>query len=273
MDAFEVIVVDDGSDDRGPEIVNSFNDPRIRLTSQQNGGVSAARNRGIQESSYPIVSFLDADDLWEPEYLSEITYLMSAYPEAGVWATAWSYITQAGKTKPEFKLRDSFEGIIENYWTLLQPVHLLMSSCVTVRKSLFDKAGLFDTRIHNGEDQDMWIRLVFNSHLAYSAKKLSNYRLTAENRVSLKFHPPESSWLYYNAKYNSYRAQNVDFRRHIDLKCIRQAYPRYRKHPDEEYVSALLEHVRFDLQSARWQRIHQHPLLWGSYYRLRSYLG
>jgi len=273
MDQFELIVVDDGSEDRSREVVEAIDDPRIRLISQKNGGISAARNRGIAESSYPIVSFLDADDIWEPEYLSEITHLISSYPEAGVWATAWSYMIHGEKRIPTFNLEDGFEGIIENYWTLVQPVHLLMSSCVTVQKSLFDKAGLFDTRITTGMDQDMWVRLMLHARLAYSSKKLANYRLTAENRVSQMKHRSEGRWLYFNEKYNPYREQDFDFRKFIDLKCIRQAYPRYRKHPEDEYVSVLLEHVRFDLQSSRWQRIHRHPLLWGLYYRFRSYMS
>lgn len=270
MTQFELIVVDDGSEDDSLRIVQEFNDPRIRVYRQENAGVSAARNRGILEARHPYISFLDADDLWSPEFLSEIVRLINRYPDAGVWATAWGYINDETILSPEFNLDKDFEGFIDNYWTLLQPVHLLMSSCLTVKKSLFNTAGLFDTRIATGQDQDMWVRLMLQARLAYSNRQLAYYRVSAENRVTNRNHQKEERWLYYNEKFNEYREKNSDFRRYIDLICIRQAYRNYKRHPDAEYAEKLLEHVRFDMQRARWRRVHQSPAIWGVLYRLRE---
>src|SRR5437867_3735627 len=68
---FDVMVIDDGSTDDGPRIVEAFNDLPIRLINQKNAGPGAARNRGLELAQGELVAFLDADDEWLPNYLSE----------------------------------------------------------------------------------------------------------------------------------------------------------------------------------------------------------
>ena len=70
---FEVIIVDDGSTDNGIKIIlQNYTDERIRIISQKNAGVSAARNKGIDEAKGEWIAFLDADDEWLPNYLEEV---------------------------------------------------------------------------------------------------------------------------------------------------------------------------------------------------------
>ena len=78
---FEVIVVDDGSKDNSAAIVAQFTDTRIHLIRQENGGVSAARNRGIEEAQGKYVAFLDADDVWLTDHLESLVNLIRQYSQ------------------------------------------------------------------------------------------------------------------------------------------------------------------------------------------------
>ena len=67
---WEWILVDDGSADRSAEIIEQYNDSRIRLIRQKNKGAAAARNRGIEAAKGRYIAFLDADDIWDPNKLT-----------------------------------------------------------------------------------------------------------------------------------------------------------------------------------------------------------
>ncbi|MGL6044061.1 MAG: glycosyltransferase family 2 protein, partial [Sandaracinobacteroides sp.] len=77
----EVIVVDDGSTDGTAAAVQAIDDPRVRLVSQANGGISAARNRGIEAATQPWVAFQDSDDEWLPLKLEKQMASLALAPE------------------------------------------------------------------------------------------------------------------------------------------------------------------------------------------------
>ncbi len=181
---FELIVVDDGSTDDGPEVVRTFTDARVRLIRQENAGVSAARNRGVAEAQGTYVAFLDADDEWEPQFLDAIAHLSVAYPTAGIWATGYRRIFPTGPSV-EFTLAESRSRTtlqIDDYFRRLPGGSIVHASAVAIPVSVFRKLGGFREDCHWGEDQEMWARIALHYPLGYDTRILSRFHQTGRQQ-------------------------------------------------------------------------------------------
>lgn len=181
---FELIIVNDGSTDASVERARSFADARVRFVSQENQGVSAARNRGVAESKSDLVAFIDADDEWLPGFLKTILTLVEKYPDAGVFATSYLMRDSLGRSRtPILRGLDKgfSEGILSHYFQLAArsdpPV---WSSAVAVKRSALISVGGFPAGIRNGEDLLTWARLAAHYSIAYSTEPLSVFWMPAD---------------------------------------------------------------------------------------------
>jgi len=184
---FEVIIVDDGSTDKGAEVVREFNDPRIRLIQQENHGLSRARNRGIEETGGELIAFLDADDEWMPEHLEVLLRLQEKYPEAGAYTTAYQKIQpQSGIKKPNFYSipEEPWEGLLPSYFKSAAfgdpPIS---ASTVGISKDILIKFGGFNAEALFCEDMDLWGRIALKYPIAFSWDGEGIYHTEATNRV------------------------------------------------------------------------------------------
>lgn len=183
---FEIIVINDGSSDNSEAKVKEINDNRIKLITQENAGVSAARNRGIKEAKYELIAFLDADDAWKPQFLETIQRLRNNYPQAGIYGTAYEYQMPSGKKIPaNFNSipNTDWEGIIDDYFKASIKNQLLWTSAVAIPKKVFNDVGYFTVGMTRGEDLDMWLRIVMKYQVAFSNKICSIYHQDADNRA------------------------------------------------------------------------------------------
>ena len=240
---FEIVVVDDGSTDKSAEVVRAIDDERIVFISQENQGVSAARNNGILSARGEYVAFLDGDDLWHPEYLETLNKLISDYPDATLYGIGYCKIND--NKIPKNVEPTSKRGEIENPWD--NYIGYWTGSSSSSRELLI-KAGMFDTRITHGEDIDMWWRLLLNGNGAYDNRILAYYRQDAENRAMNRLIPLENHIPYYIDKYSKAREDNISFRRYFDREMIYRLYPYLFDKRYKKQAKLLAKNLDYNLQ-------------------------
>lgn len=211
---FEIIVVDDGSTDDSATVVESIKDNRIRLIRKGNGGVCSARNRGIEEAKYDYIALLDADDIWDKEYLAEQVRLMKNFPDAVMWGINYAEVDKDMNILWEQPtgLAKGYCGYVDNYFSIKGRVSdLFCSSSVVIKKEIFGEVGLFDTRIRYAEDTDMWWRIIVSNRVVFYDKYMVYYQMDAENRAQKRHRPLQYFLPFYIHKWNDYRKSNPLF--------------------------------------------------------------
>lgn len=173
---FELLVIDDGSQDGTGEVVleAAAEDPRLRLTRQQNLGPAAARNAALGAASGELISVLDADDLWLPGYLAEMDRALAGAGPAIGYCDAWILdddsqkvhrLTSLGYEPPIDPQLDS-SALLE----LLLRGNFLINSTVTFPRDAIERIGGYDPTLHGGEDYELWLRLAAAGHGGVRAK-------------------------------------------------------------------------------------------------------
>ncbi len=175
----ELIIVDDGSRDKTPQICHEFKGPRVRYIRQENAGVAVARNTGIGAASGGFVCFLDDDDEWAPTKVDrQLEEFRKGSARLGLVYTAIELIDQKGKSVG--LQRHSVPP--EAYKSLFFYNFVDATSSVMVRTSVFRRVGKFlgdvyGPSLQGCEDRDLWIRIASQFEIAGIADPLVRYRL------------------------------------------------------------------------------------------------
>lgn len=176
---YEIIVVDDGSTDTTPQLLEDYGEALQVVHKPNEGRPAAARNRGVAAARGEYIAFLDADDLWRPEKLARQIDLMEANPRLGLCFTAAAIIDEGGHQVRINRCMPTARGKI---YDLLSTRNVMVGSSVMIRRRAIEAVGGFDEGLTSIENWDLWIRIAHDWEVDHVDEPLTAYRQHAGNR-------------------------------------------------------------------------------------------
>lgn len=223
---YEVVVVNDGSEDQ--EELNVALAPyrqSIVYVSQENRGLAAARNLGLQIARGRYAAFLDADDIWEPDFLKQQIEFIEREGFDLVYTDALLFGDSCFEGQTFMDIAPS-QGEV-TFRSLISGECNIIGSAVLARREALVDAGFFDENLRNAQDFDLWIRMTLRSaRLGYQRQVLARYRYRegslsgdAVNRIARELRVYRKIL----AEYDISREQRLDVERAI-RRCDRELH-------------------------------------------------
>lgn len=197
---FELIIVDDGSNDGSPEIIEGVDDSRVRVYHRDRPGLGGyqARNLGIEKANGDWIAFLDADDEWRGDHLEQMLRLSERHPEAPILACGWEIAEGEISAPNPFYLRHSGNDRLIDCRAYLR-VHadgmdIAHTDVVVAKKSVLQDIGGFplpSPQCKRAGDGQTWLRVMLSgATMAWSPHIGAVYHQDAVNMVTRKQHYP-----------------------------------------------------------------------------------
>ncbi len=182
----EIIIIDDGSDDDTVKTILSLqqqNPAIIKVITQSNQGVSAARNRGIKIAQGDWIAFLDSDDEWLPNKVDAFLKHINQHADCQLFHSDEIWIRNGVRVNA-MKKHKKRGGMIFNHCL---PLCVISPSASILHKALFKKVGLFDESLPACEDYDLWLRLCHNTPVCFSEEPLIKKYGGHDDQLSAKY--------------------------------------------------------------------------------------
>ena len=258
---YELIVVDDGSTDASAGAVQRTlegSDIRWRLISKENGGVSSARNAGIDAADGEYACLLDADDWWEPAFLERMDILISNYPDAGLYCSNYYYVHN-GKNTVKLDIPTGYFDYCKEYARTLCMV--ATSSCCSATQVLKEMGG-FKTFLKLGEDFDLWIRIALKYGTAIIDEPLVyfNNDLPVAHRATHHLVPPAHHMLWHLDYLSEEERTNPDYKQLIDNLRTYSLLPYYLSSEYRDAAKQELAKVDWSRQPEKCRKLYRKPV-------------
>lgn len=199
----DVLVVDDGSTDSSIRSITDISDERLRVVSQPNRGLSAARNTGSDQAHGRYIAYLDADDYWFPRKLEVTVPLLSTHAAVG---NRMQYVGETGKLARGYAGQDpaAYQELIRAGELMPFPI-----SSTVFRRDTVERAGPFDEGLGQVEDLDFLLRVAEFGSIGWTPEPLGAYRLRAGSMSAARF-SDQRRWARFVAERAAKRASGDD---------------------------------------------------------------
>lgn len=260
---FELIIVDDGSkDDSLAEIRRVLAGTVIpcQIITQENAGVSTARNNGVAESRGDYLCFLDADDWWAPSFLLQMNWLIEQYPEAEIYGTNYYYVKNGRERVCVKGVETGYINYCKVYAKgMCMP---LTSISVAVPRPVFVRNHGFKSHLKFGEDFDLWIRIALDNKVAFLDIPLAYYNQDVNplwRGIGHLVSP--SAHMLWNLDYLSeVERSNPDYKELIDKLRVYGLLPYYLSLQYHDVTIQELARVDWSKQSKRTRNLYKQPV-------------
>jgi glycosyltransferase involved in cell wall biosynthesis len=217
---FELIVVDDGSTDETPNILDAYQKQIVYLR-KEHAGVSAARNFGIKKACGEYIALLDSDDRWLPHKLEQHLSYVQQHPDIRIHQSEEVWVRKGKRVNPKKKhaKREGYIFIPSLELCLISP------SAVVIHADIFKEYGLFDEQMPACEDYDLWLRITRNEYVGLLSESLVVKYGGHEDQLSCRewgmdrFRVYAMLKLYYNSLPELRPEQRISLEKSILKKC------------------------------------------------------
>jgi len=255
---FEIVVTDDGSTDGTARRVREIRDPRIRLeVFEHNRGACIALNRGVARARGEYVAILNSDDLFEPDKLALQVAFLDANPGVGA-VFAWaSVVDERGAPLADRTHKDFAVFRVQNRprqaWLrqFFDHGNCLCHPTLMIRRTCYDEVGLYDARLAQVPDLDLWIRLATRYELHVMPRELTRFRIRDNQRNASAARPEV-------VRRDAWERQRVlEHYLRMPAQTLREAFPEHRDDPrapalwlaERALAIGLPFHVAFGLET------------------------
>ena len=222
---FQIVIVNDGSEDNSLEVVEKFiNNHRgydITLINKKNRGVSHARNVGVKKSKHELICFLDADDCWDPIYLEKMLELILKKPEASLYICGYKRFINNKLDHKYFVPRCSFEYI--NFFSQSAKYPISVTCSTIILKDTFNKLGGFPLGKAIGEDLYLWARVAEHHKVAYLGMPLVSIYFNIDHSRERRLGGVPYILEYYS-KNKTKNKELIQFLKYIYIAHLYQSY-------------------------------------------------
>jgi glycosyltransferase involved in cell wall biosynthesis len=215
---FELLIIDDGGQDRSIKICRGFDDSRIRIISQANRGLAGARNTGISHARGEVIALLDSDDRWLPDKLMLHMIHLDSMPDVGVSYSGSRFIDSEGKPLRQAQ-RPKLNQVSVADIFCRNPVG--NGSAPLIRRSMLNRIAFphpddpkrlcyFDENFRQSEDIELWVRLALKANCTFDGIKplLTEYRIVPGG-LSANVIRQYETWLRMYAKVEAYAPEFI----------------------------------------------------------------